>query len=215
MIGGELSDSVEQVSSSSDASFLGERGGSYPPLSYVMLIPSRLALFILSRFVPSRLVSSHPFKFFQQPVSSRRVLSFRPFSALKKCLARHAVARGGGGNPGKPGDGDRPHRASSFGRRSWSQMLEQMQHVHRLAPNRHCFSAVIKALANGGQWERALQRLDEMRGLAMAPDHIVYASAIGACEKVAKFVRTSNNYCGPRLTQKNVLLCLFCFVLGF
>lgn len=64
-------------------------------------------------------------------------------------------------------------------------MITEMNATHDLAPNRFCYAAVIKALANGGQWERALEKLDEMRQLGMTPDAVVYTSAIGACEKVA------------------------------
>lgn len=56
--------------------------------------------------------------------------------------------------------------------------------MHGLAPNRFCYSAVIKALANGGQWRRALDKLEEMRMMGMHPDHVVYTAAIVACEKV-------------------------------
>lgn len=56
--------------------------------------------------------------------------------------------------------------------------------MHGLAPNRFCYSAVIKALANGGQWRRALDKLEEMRIMGMHPDHVVFTAAIVACEKV-------------------------------
>lgn len=65
-------------------------------------------------------------------------------------------------------------------------MLAEMDEVYGLTPNRFCYAAVIKALANGGQWQRALNKIDEMRELGMTPDHIVYMSAVGACEQVCK-----------------------------
>lgn len=63
-------------------------------------------------------------------------------------------------------------------------MLVEMKDVHELEPNRFCYSAVIKALAKGGQWKRSLQKLDEMRERGLSADPVVYTAAIGACEKV-------------------------------
>ena len=64
------------------------------------------------------------------------------------------------------------------------QMLTEMSEVHGLESNRFCFSAVIKALAKGGQWKRALEKIDEMLALGLSPDPVVYTAAIGACERV-------------------------------
>lgn len=66
------------------------------------------------------------------------------------------------------------------------QMLVEMKDEHGLEPNRFCYSAVIKALAKGGQWKRALQKLDEMRECGLSADPVVYTAAIGACEKVRR-----------------------------
>lgn len=63
-------------------------------------------------------------------------------------------------------------------------MLVGMQNEHGVEPNRFCYSAVVKALANGGQWKRALETLDEMRECGLSADPVVYTAAIGACEKV-------------------------------
>lgn len=64
-------------------------------------------------------------------------------------------------------------------------MLTEMSEVHGLESNRFCFSAVIKALAKGGQWKRALEKIDEMLALGLSPDPVVYTAAIGACERVS------------------------------
>lgn len=69
---------------------------------------------------------------------------------------------------------------------SLQQMLVEMKEEYGLELNRYCYSAVVKALANGGQWKRALEKLDEMRENGLSADPVVYTAAIGACEKVRK-----------------------------
>lgn len=66
------------------------------------------------------------------------------------------------------------------------QAFEEMQSKYGLTPNRFCYCAVIKALANGGQGKRALDRLAEMEERRLAADPVVYTAAIAACEKVRK-----------------------------
>ncbi|CAN0547190.1 unnamed protein product, partial [Ectocarpus sp. 8 AP-2014] len=51
-------------------------------------------------------------------------------------------------------------------------ILVGMQKEHGVEPNRFCYSAVVKALANGGQWKRALETLDEMRECGLSADPV-------------------------------------------
>ncbi|CAM9599295.1 unnamed protein product, partial [Hapterophycus canaliculatus] len=73
---------------------------------------------------------------------------------------------------------------------NWQQaekMLVEMKNDYGLELNRYCYSAVVKALANGGQWKRALEKLDEMRECGLSADPVVYTAAIGACEKYGQW----------------------------
>ena len=54
-------------------------------------------------------------------------------------------------------------------------------------PNIHCFSAAISACGKCGQWEKALQLLDEMQQRRLEPDVISFSAAISACEKVGQW----------------------------
>ena len=51
------------------------------------------------------------------------------------------------------------------------------------------FSAAISACEKGGQWERALSLLDEMRERGVTPDVISFNAVISACEKAGKWER--------------------------
>lgn len=81
-------------------------------------------------------------------------------------------------------------------------MLVEMKEEHNLDPNRFCYSAVIKALAKGGQWKRALEMLNEMREYGLSADPVVYTAAIGACEKV---------YLVLLFLLCSLFYCFFCF----
>lgn len=87
-------------------------------------------------------------------------------------------------------------------------MLTEMSEVHGLESNRFCFSAVIKALAKGGQWKRALEKIDEMLALGLSPDPVVYTAAIGACERV-RAARTIDCYTYQPLFEFSTLLLIF------
>jgi len=51
-------------------------------------------------------------------------------------------------------------------------------------PNAISFNAAISACASGGgQWEKAVQLIDEMRQNGLEPDVISFSAAISACEK--------------------------------
>jgi pentatricopeptide repeat protein len=58
-----------------------------------------------------------------------------------------------------------------------------------VAPNVISFSAAISACEKGGQWQRALALLDEMRAKGVAPDVISFSAAISACEKGGQWQR--------------------------
>ena len=45
------------------------------------------------------------------------------------------------------------------------------------------YNAAISACEKGGQWEPALQLLEEMKSSGIEPDVISYSAAISACEK--------------------------------
>jgi pentatricopeptide repeat domain-containing protein 1 len=45
------------------------------------------------------------------------------------------------------------------------------------------YNASISACEKGGQWEKALQLLEEMRAKGVEPDVILYSASISACEK--------------------------------
>lgn len=55
-----------------------------------------------------------------------------------------------------------------------------------IIPNQHTYSAVINALGNSGQWERALDVLDQMVEKDMKVNVITYNSAI-AGKKTSQF----------------------------
>jgi pentatricopeptide repeat protein len=45
------------------------------------------------------------------------------------------------------------------------------------------YNASISACEKGGQWEKALQLLEEMRAKGVEPDVSLYSASISACEK--------------------------------
>ena len=45
------------------------------------------------------------------------------------------------------------------------------------------YSAAISACEKGGQWQRALQLLEDMQAKGIPADTITYSAAISACEK--------------------------------
>ena len=53
----------------------------------------------------------------------------------------------------------------------------------RLEPDVYSFNAAIRACGKSGQWEKALQLLDEMQQRRLEPDVISFNAAISACEK--------------------------------
>ena len=54
------------------------------------------------------------------------------------------------------------------------------------------YSSVINACAKGGEWQRALGLLDEMRSRGLVPDEITYNSVINACAKGDESQRALN-----------------------
>merc|ERR1712054_276066 len=53
----------------------------------------------------------------------------------------------------------------------------------RLEPDVISFSAAISACEKDGQWEKALQMLDEIQQRRLEPNVISFNAAISACEK--------------------------------
>merc|ERR1712151_1120289 len=51
------------------------------------------------------------------------------------------------------------------------------------------FSAAISACEKGGQWERALSLLEEMRDMSVTRNVISFSAAISACEKGGQWER--------------------------
>lgn len=44
-------------------------------------------------------------------------------------------------------------------------------------------NAVVDACRKGRQWEKALEKLSEMKGLGVVPDDFTYTAAIAACRQ--------------------------------
>ena len=59
-------------------------------------------------------------------------------------------------------------------------------------PDEITYSSVINACAKGGEWQRALGLLDEMRSRGLVPDEITYNSVINACAKGGESQRALN-----------------------
>ena len=55
-----------------------------------------------------------------------------------------------------------------------------------MTPDVITFSAAISACEKGGQWQRALALLDEMRAARVTPDVITFSAAISACARASQ-----------------------------
>lgn len=57
-------------------------------------------------------------------------------------------------------------------------MVRQEMRGDRERPNVIHFNLAMRALATGGQWERALELLEEMRSAGVSPDDRTFRTAI-------------------------------------
>lgn len=73
---------------------------------------------------------------------------------------------------------------------------------NNIIANQHTYSAVINALGNSGQWERALDILDQMKEKDMKVNVVAYNSAISALAKASRGVNANDR--GVNLWRKSL-----------